>query len=343
MRGHRDPGPVRGRCQPQDATDLSRRERTGGCLLGVGDPQRIGRPGGLVFAGHVFAGDVGHPAGTAEHARQTGTGCQVNADGAGGAVFVREPVDGAAHLDHAGLARPVALELTQVIRRGHHVRGAAGRWGAERNLDPSRPGSVQAVQQPDLAGHVVHHAFAVGAGVSCVPAVVVGVAAQTGAVQRAGVDVPRALVVADERHAPADQHRAGELGGQVGQDAGERLPIGRCDPDPARCAATVALPLGGLAAHPAGHQRGGRPVLRQGRDGAERQPPRCLTRGNCPGHGDISRLTGGTYREHLAGRRPPADHGRLIAPVGKAGGIAAVGSDHVDLGGAVAEAGPGDL
>ena len=89
---------------------------------------------------------------------------------------MREPVDGAAHLYHAGLPRPVTIELAQVVRCGHDARGAARGRGAERHLEPSRRGGVQAVQQPDVAGRVVCDALAVGTGVSRIGAVVVRVA-----------------------------------------------------------------------------------------------------------------------------------------------------------------------
>src|SRR5262249_48542412 len=62
----------------------------------------------------------------------------------------------------------------------------------------------------------------VSAGLACIPALVIRVPPQVAAVQRAGVDVAGALVVADEREPSADDHGAAEPGRQVRAHAPER-------------------------------------------------------------------------------------------------------------------------
>jgi hypothetical protein len=153
-------------------------------------------------------------------------------------------VHGAAHLDHAGLARLVAVDLAEMVVRGDHPGGAGGGGRGQLDIQPVRlRGGVQAVEPPDVARHVVNDAGAVGRGVAGVEAVVVGVPAQVAAVQGGRVDVAGALVVGQEHQAVTDDHRSGELAAQVAEHAGEQRVLPAGDPEAAGGAAAVALPV----------------------------------------------------------------------------------------------------
>lgn len=78
----------------------------------------------------------------------------------------------------------------------------------------------------------------------------VGVPAQVGAFVRARVEVPDALVVGEERDPPVDEHRAGEMAAELG----DQLPA--VQPDTAHGPAPVALPGGRFVRWGAGEQQG---------------------------------------------------------------------------------------
>ncbi len=271
VRGGRDGRPVRRGGQADHVSELA-----------------FGQPDGLDagFAGHradlqrVGAGRVGDPdrlPGFAEHPRQPGPGRGIDRQRAGRAVLVRQPVHRAAHLDHAGLPGLVAIQAAQVIAGGDQPGGAGRRRGTQGDLELAGLRRVGAVQDPDVAGHVVDDPLPVRGRVPRVHPVVVGVPADAAAVQRARVDVPGALVIGQEEQPPCDQHRRGELAVQAGEHAGEQRVRAGGGPQLAAGAAAVPLPERGLGVHPAGEQ--GRARLLQGKVGhrAERQPARWLT------------------------------------------------------------------
>ena len=162
----------------------------------------------------------------------------------------------AAHLDHAGLAGLVAVELAEVVGGGDHPRRAGGGRRGELDVQLARLRvGGQAVEPPDVAGHVVDDAGAVGRGVAGVEAVVVGVPAQVAAVEGGRVEVPGALVVGQEDEAVVDDHGGGELAVQLAEHPGEQRVVAAGDPEAAGGAAAVALPVRRVAALP-GQQDG---------------------------------------------------------------------------------------
>ena len=331
-------GPVRGGGQDQHVAEKAFGEPDGLALRLIDhriDLQRVG-PGGV--------GDPDDLPGVAEHPRQPRAGRRVDVQCTGRAVLVRQPVHRAAHLDHAGLTGLVGVEAAQVVVRGEQLRCAAGRRGAEGDVEFARLRRVRAVQDPDVAGHVVHDPLPVGGRVPGVPAVMIGVAAYAGAVQCAGVDVACALVVGQEEQPPADEHRRVQLAVDVREHPGEQGVLVGGDPQPAAGAAAVALPVRHLVVHPAGEQGGAR--LLQGQVGhrAERQPPRrrALERDRVrPGQVRLG-LTGGGDREHLAAPGPTGHARPGVAEVGEPARVAAFRVGRVDLRVAVPPAGPGD-
>ncbi|CAM5722004.1 hypothetical protein SMICM304S_09061 [Streptomyces microflavus] len=157
----------------------------------------------------VRVGDVRDLAPAAEHLRQPHPHPRGVADGAGGAVAVGEPVEAAAYGDGAGPARLVDRERVDVAGGGHLVAPPAGARASQAYLELARGGvrRLQVLDQPEVTGALVDDAVAVAGGVAGVEGVVVGVAAQIGAVGPAGVEVADALVVGEERDAAADEHR----------------------------------------------------------------------------------------------------------------------------------------
>ena len=259
--------------------------------------------------------------------------------------------------------------------------GPAAHGRAEGDVEPDRPGCLQVIEQPQLAATRVDDPLPVGAGLACVPALVIGVPSQVAAVQRAGVDVAGALVVTDEREPSADDHRAGELGRQVREHAPERARdpasrtrrIGnyrrcRANPQASGGATAVSLPKGRIvvqASPGAGEQPdrvspaalGGtvasRAVAacaqRQVRYRAERQHPFCARaarqRGRQRAGPDVmkERLVRRADGQYLPGRSPAADPSPRRAPVGEPGAGPAGETGHVNLRAAVLGADPGHL
>ncbi len=218
-RGNGDGRPVRRGRQVRNPAELAR-----------GQPARApggqaGRDVGGRDLQRLLAIGVGHPhdlAGPAQHPGEPRP--QRNRERAGGPVAVGQPVHGAADLHRAGPAGVIAGQIVQVVLGGDQP--GAARRGRGGELDVDRPGLAgQVVQDPDVPRAVVHDALAVGARVAGVEAVVVGVPPQIGAVQRARVQVARALVVGEEHQPPGDDHRAADLAGQRPRHRGEpRLP-----------------------------------------------------------------------------------------------------------------------
>jgi hypothetical protein len=349
-RRHRDLAPVRGRGQlahpaDQAARQAARRRRVAAGRGGA-DLQGIGPVG----VGHPH--DV--PAGP-EHRGQPGPAAGGDRQGQRRAVAVAQPVHRPAHVDRAGPAGRVARQRADVVVGGDEPGRAAGRDRAEGDLErPGRAG-VQPVKQPDGARAGVNDPLAVAAGLSCVAAVVVGVPPQAGAVQRARVEVAGALVVGQEGQPAADQHGAGELAADPGQQPREGRGRARVavvpgpKPQAPAGAAPVALPPGRVPPPAAGQQ--GHAVRRHVQVGdlavgqcgvPHRLRARSQAEGVGPGEG-AERLARVGDREDLAGRRPAAGPGGARGPVGQPAGGPAVGGGHVDLGRVVAAAGPGHL
>ena len=117
----------------------------------------------------------------------------------------------------------VDRQRADVVLGRDQTGGPAAQGRAEGDVEPVRSGRLQAIEQPQLAAPRVDDPLPVGAGLACVPALVIGVPPQVAAVHRAGVHVAGALVVTDEREPPADDHRARELGRQLREHAPERL------------------------------------------------------------------------------------------------------------------------
>ena len=230
-----------------------------------------------------------------------------------------------------------------MVGRRDQARGQRG--GGRAEADAQRPGLAvrrEVVQQPQLTAALVDHPGAVRAGLAGVLAIVVGVPEQAGTVEPAGVHVARALVVRQEGQPAADQHGAGELAGQAGQDALERRAVRR-GPQPARGAAPVTLPERRITSPAAVEQ--GLGCLLQGcvRDRAERQPLRraAVHRDRVGPALPLEGLAARAQRDDLAAGCPAADLGGLVTPVGQAPGPLAVHPGQVDLGRAVAPAAPG--
>ena len=254
-----------------------------------------------------------------------------------------EPVQAAAHDDGTRPARLVDGEAVHVLGGRHLVGPPAGPRTAEPDVQAAREGGGgEVVDHPQVARALVDHPGAVGGGVPGVEGVVVGVPAQVGAVVGAGVEVADALVVGEEGDPSADEHRAGE----VAVDVGEQVPA--VQPDAAGGAAPVALPGGGLVRRRAGQQQGPALAVDVGdgdvRDGPPGQPSAGVAVG---GHavrpGEVGEgLSVRGDREDVAVRRPSAHLGVGAAPVGEPSAGAAVHRGQVDLGDEAAPARVGD-
>ncbi len=347
------PSVVRGDGQP-----LARRVRDQlqhpAQLPGGQPPQRAGahRPGQMADLDGVLALRVRHvrdPSAGAEHLRQPHPYARGVGEGAGRAVPVGEPVQAPAYDDGARAARLVDRDAADVLGGGHLVRAPSGARAAQPDVEPARPGPRrQVLDDPQVARALVHHAAAVARRVPGVEGVVVGVAAQVGAVPGDGVEVADAFVVGEERDPAADEHGGVQMPAQVGQ---QPLAV---QPEPARGAAPVALPGGGLVRRGAGEQE--RPALAVevgGLDVGDRAPGQ-LAAGIAVG----SDLVGpGEVREGLAVRgdgedrggavgvrgRPAADPGVQAAPVGQLPPGTAVHRHEVDLGRRTPPAGVRDV
>ena len=128
---------------------------------------------------------------------------------------------GSANLDRAGPPATVDGQRADVVLGRDQAGGPAAHGRAEGDVKPDRGGRLQVIEQPQLAAPRIDDPLPVSAGLARVPALVIGVPPQVAAVQRAGVDVSCALVVGDEREPSGDDHRAGELGRQVSEEAPE--------------------------------------------------------------------------------------------------------------------------
>ena len=187
----REPAPrLAGTGSSGTSTDLQRIDAVG-----------VGRPGNL--------------AGGPEDLRIPGADSGRHRQGDGRSVPVSEPVHGAPDLDGAGGPGAVDRQRAHVLRRGDQPGRPAGSRGAEHDLEPPRAVGVEVVEQPELAAAGVDDALPVCARLACVPALVIGVPAQAGPVERARVHVAGALVIRQERQPAAGDHRAGELARQV--------------------------------------------------------------------------------------------------------------------------------
>ncbi len=289
-------------------------------------------------------GDPDHLAGVAEHPRQPGPGGGIHVQRTGRAVLMRQPVHRPAHLNHASLTGLVGVQAAQVVLRRDQLRRAARGRGTQGDLEPARLRRVRAVQNPDVAGHVVHDPLPVGRRVPGVQAIMIGMPGDATAIQRAGIDVAGALVIGQEKQPPADEHRAGQLAIEVGEHPGEQGVLVGGRPQLAAGAAPVSLPVRHLVVHPAGQQGGARLLQGQVDHWAERQPPRrrTLERDRVrPGQVGLG-LTGGGDRENLARPGPTGHPGPGVAPVGEPARVVAFRVGRVDLWVAVLPAGPGD-
>ncbi len=166
----------------------------------------------------------------------------------------------------------------------------------------------------------------------------VGVPAQVGAVVGAGVEVADALVVGEEGDPAGDEHGAGQMAVEVGQQA---LPV---QPQAARGAAAVPLPGGRFVRRGAGEEQGLALAGDVGDldvgDRAPGQPPAGVAvGGDLVGPGVVREgLAVGGHGEDVALRGPAAHLGVGAAPVRQLVSGAAVDVDEVDLGD---EAAPG--
>ena len=263
-----------------------------------------------------------------------------------------QPVHRASHLYRAGLAGVVTGQVAQVILGGDQPRAAPHDRRGEPDVE--RPGlAIEVVEDPDVTRAVIDDAPAVGARIAGVEPVVVGVPPQASAVQRARVQVARALVVGQEHQPAPDDHRAGQLTGQVlghpgeperfvARRAGAGSPPGH--PETARGPAAVALPECGLPAMPTGEQRHGGRLDGQIAHRAERQPLERPVLGPhrvCPGV-VRERLTVRGDRQQLAVRGPAGDPGILVAPERHPAGHSPAQIRLVHIRDAVALTGPGD-
>ncbi len=151
----------------------------------------------------VLAVGVGHVrdlAAAAEHLGQPDPDAGGVDDRAGRAVAVRQPVQAAPDGDGAGPAGLVDGEGVDVVGGGHLVAPPADALAAEPHLQAAGAGvGREVVDDPQLARALVDDPPPVAGGVPGVEVVVVGVAAQVGAVGPAGVQVADALVVGEER------------------------------------------------------------------------------------------------------------------------------------------------
>ena len=312
--------------------------------LGQADGPRLARHrGDLQRVGAGGVGDPRHLPGLTQHPGQPGPGPRIDVQRPGRAVLMRQPVHRPPHLHHTGLPGPVTIQATQMISSRDQPRRTSRGRGTERDLEPTRPGRAGAIQHPDVPRHVIHDPVPIGRRVPGVHPVMIGMPPQAGAVQRTRVDVARALMIGQEKQPPADQHRAGQLTTDPGQDPGEQGIPGGSHPQLAGPAAPVPLPVRGFGGHAPGQQGGGHGFQGQVVDRPVREQPR---RG-VPGTGDREGpavlhglLAGRADDEHLAVGRPPGDPGLRVTPEREPGRVAARGIRGVDLGVAVPPAGP---
>ncbi|GDY74035.1 hypothetical protein SAV31267_035200 [Streptomyces avermitilis] len=272
MRGDGGPAAVGGHREPDDTAELP-----------GGEPARDGAGRGTGRRGElqgVLALGVRHPhhvllAVHAEGARQPGAYAVFGGEGAGGPGAVGDPVDGAADGDRAAASGVVGRGGPEPAGRAHGVRLEVGALSAEPDVEASRLGPVEVVEEPQLTGRGVDDAGAVGGRVPGVEAVDRGVPAQVRAVREGGVQRPDAFVVGEERDALSHPGRVLDVPVQVRVEAYELaglFPLGvPVDPQLARRTAAVALPPGRLAPHGSGQQEDAGAAVRDVADGPVRQ------------------------------------------------------------------------
>ncbi len=147
------------------------------------------------------------------------------------------------------MAGRVQGEVAQVPVGGHELAVPLHPRAVEVDLD-AVPDARGRVVDPDLGGVLVDDAGAVGLGEPGVVLVVVGVAAEVGAVELRGVEVADPFVVGEEPDPAPDPHRRSRVAGQAEQPAEVPVPS-PVDPQVAGRAAPVPLPpgrIGGVAA-----------------------------------------------------------------------------------------------
>ncbi len=344
MRGDGEEVARRVRDQLQDPAEESRGEPPGRAAAG--------RPGQVGDLDRVLALRVRHvrdPPALPEHLRQPHPYPRGVRDGAGRAVAVGEPVQAAPYDDGARPARLVHGDAAHVLRGRHLVRAPSRARTAQPHVEPARRRTRrEVVHEPQVARALVHHPRAVAGRVAGVERVVVGVAAQVGAVVGAGVEVADALVVGEEGDPAADEHGGGEVSAEVGQE-----PFA-VQPEPARGAAPVALPGGGLVRRGTRQEQGPALAVQVGGLDVGDRAPGQLAAGIAVG-GDL--VGPGQVREGLAvrgdgedgggavgvGGRPAADPGVEAAPVGELPSGTAVDRHEVDLRHEAAPTGVGDV
>ena len=309
--------------------------------------RRYGLPVGVAAdLQRVRAVDLGHPhheAVLAEHARQPVADPRLHREGAARAVAMGEPVNRAADLDRAALPGLVAGQPADVLGGRDQPRRPARHRGRQLDLQPPRPGRVEAVQQPQLAPAHVDDPAPVGAGLPRVRSVVIGVPPQVAAGLIDRVDVGRAFVVGQEREPVPRQHRAGEVAGETFGYPAER-PVAGPQPQPAGGAAPVPLAPGRIAG--AAGEQPGRAIL----DGDLAEHPetelaRARRRRICAHRvralPEAERLAGRRHGQHLVAGSPAAHPHPRVAPVRQPATWLARDVRHVDLGSPVSQAGPG--
>ena len=256
--------PVRGGCQLQHPAELAGcqpADRAGAAELD--DLDRIGTLG----IGQV--GDRGADLGRIGRLGRAGQDHRLAVPDAGGAgqhpgraVAVGQQDDAAAHLDHAGPAGPVHLEVTQLLCDADLGRRPTRARAGQLDLEPARLRVCgQAVQQPQLACLLVDQPAAVAGQLARVVLGVIGVPAQVAPVGTHRVDVAVALEVGQECQPVRQPGRIGLRAGQLGQELGELGGRRGGQPEPAGGAAAIPLPVG-VVAQVAGadHHRPGRRV-----------------------------------------------------------------------------------
>ncbi len=213
-----DGGPAAVGChgEAEDAPELS-----------GGEPTRRGPRGDTGGRGElqrVVALRVRHPHGPllavhAEGAGQPGAYAVPGGEDAGGTGPVGDPVHGTAHPDGAAASGVVG-------RAGPEPPGGADGMGlevdalpAEPDVEPTRLGPVQVVEEPQFTGGGVDDTAAVARGVPGVEPVDRGVPPQVGPVGQGRVQRPDPFVIGEEGDALPDPHRVLEVPVEVGDAA----------------------------------------------------------------------------------------------------------------------------
>ncbi len=220
---------------------------------------------------------------------------------------------------------------------GHLVGTPPGPGAAEVYLQPARygVGRLQVVDQPEVARALVDDPGAVAGRVPGVEGVVVGVAAQVGAVRPARVEVADALVVGEEGDAAPDEHRRLQVAADVRQQ-----PFA-VQPQPPRRPAAVPLPGRRLVRRLSGEEQGAALAVEVGdRDVGDRAPGElaagAAVGGDAVGPREVrERLVVRGHGEDLGAvagaRAPAADPGVGRAPVGESAGGPSLDRGQVDL------------